>query len=584
MSDRVVTTLDLISGLGLQMSDRRCSEVIHVRVLELLLPQHWPASIHPQSNGGLLAAETAMAVAPRGTPRASCNPEWELVVLGKLKWNLAAVTPNDFIEHIMRKLPLPKEKLTLIRKHVQTFIALCATGPPTPHMGNKSGLLRKHVCGVRLSAVSLQRAAICSGHWVSLSAGNQWRNPHSQGGSLLDQIESCGKTSNMLKYDLMWRKRERVKGIMGEGVSMLLFGAGDNEIQSSPSVSSLWPRSPVFSRAVPGERSTELHYREDRCEPKEEKETKGRPYISYAEACKGQRSGRRGIMRGETSSLREIMLDPSPPPTHQASFTSCKQGSLGAPSSQSVHAKNRTGPVQSGAGSQLLRMFIQCYQTHPLQTPPPHHPSPLPLKKAERWTQAEMKAAGSCECCFLPRQPGPPACCSSLSASWLWLGCVEPLEIERENGLLKAQAASTVHQRLITGCRAAPHACARGLPRPTGSSFLKFCKSAWCPVPHSDNSVSAHRWPGNRGMVVGVQKDGGGRPFLQLLENDVQQKRGPLLPPYSPPQNPTASPPSLCAARRVESVSAQRDEVMTPDNGATLSCSPRSGLPVAALN
>uniref|UniRef100_A0A8C7R778 Cyclin D2, a n=1 Tax=Oncorhynchus mykiss TaxID=8022 RepID=A0A8C7R778_ONCMY len=54
--------------------------------------------------------------------------EWELVVLGKLKWNLAAVTPNDFIEHIVRKLPLPKDKLALIRKHVQTFIALCATG------------------------------------------------------------------------------------------------------------------------------------------------------------------------------------------------------------------------------------------------------------------------------------------------------------------------------------------------------------------------------------------------------------------------------------------------------------------------
>uniref|UniRef100_A0A671Q857 Cyclin-like domain-containing protein n=1 Tax=Sinocyclocheilus anshuiensis TaxID=1608454 RepID=A0A671Q857_9TELE len=36
--------------------------------------------------------------------------EWELVVLGKLKWNLAAVTPNDFIEHIMRKLPLPEDK------------------------------------------------------------------------------------------------------------------------------------------------------------------------------------------------------------------------------------------------------------------------------------------------------------------------------------------------------------------------------------------------------------------------------------------------------------------------------------------
>ncbi|KAM4819786.1 G1/S-specific cyclin-D2 [Thomomys bottae] len=53
--------------------------------------------------------------------------EWELVVLGKLKWNLAAVTPHDFIEHILRKLPQPQEKLLLIRKHAQTFIALCAT-------------------------------------------------------------------------------------------------------------------------------------------------------------------------------------------------------------------------------------------------------------------------------------------------------------------------------------------------------------------------------------------------------------------------------------------------------------------------
>ncbi|KAK2534874.1 Ccnd2 [Columba guinea] len=53
--------------------------------------------------------------------------EWELVVLGKLKWNLAAVTPHDFTEHILRKLPLPKDKLLLIRKHAQTFIAVCAT-------------------------------------------------------------------------------------------------------------------------------------------------------------------------------------------------------------------------------------------------------------------------------------------------------------------------------------------------------------------------------------------------------------------------------------------------------------------------
>lgn len=53
--------------------------------------------------------------------------EWELVVLGKLKWNLAAVTPHDFVEPILRRLPQDNEKLPLIRKHAQTFIALCAT-------------------------------------------------------------------------------------------------------------------------------------------------------------------------------------------------------------------------------------------------------------------------------------------------------------------------------------------------------------------------------------------------------------------------------------------------------------------------
>ena len=54
--------------------------------------------------------------------------DWELVVLGKLKWNMASVIPNDFIDHIIRRLPLPKDKLAMVRKHTQTFIALCATG------------------------------------------------------------------------------------------------------------------------------------------------------------------------------------------------------------------------------------------------------------------------------------------------------------------------------------------------------------------------------------------------------------------------------------------------------------------------
>ncbi|XP_045552943.1 G1/S-specific cyclin-D2 isoform X2 [Salmo salar] len=81
--------------------------------------------------------------------------EWELVVLGKLKWNLAAVTPNDFIEHIVRKLPLPEEKLVLIRKHVQTFIALCATDfnfamyPPSMIA---TGSVGAAICGLQLDS------------------------------------------------------------------------------------------------------------------------------------------------------------------------------------------------------------------------------------------------------------------------------------------------------------------------------------------------------------------------------------------------------------------------------------------------
>uniref|UniRef100_A0A5F8GBT9 G1/S-specific cyclin-D2 n=1 Tax=Monodelphis domestica TaxID=13616 RepID=A0A5F8GBT9_MONDO len=81
--------------------------------------------------------------------------EWELVVLGKLKWNLAAVTPHDFIEHILRKLPLPKDKLLLIRKHAQTFIALCATDfnfamyPPSMIA---TGSVGAAICGLQLDS------------------------------------------------------------------------------------------------------------------------------------------------------------------------------------------------------------------------------------------------------------------------------------------------------------------------------------------------------------------------------------------------------------------------------------------------
>lgn len=49
-------------------------------------------------------------------------------MLEKLKWDLVSVIANDFLPHILHRLPLPADKLELVKKHAQTFIALCATG------------------------------------------------------------------------------------------------------------------------------------------------------------------------------------------------------------------------------------------------------------------------------------------------------------------------------------------------------------------------------------------------------------------------------------------------------------------------
>lgn len=53
---------------------------------------------------------------------------WELLVLSKLKWDMSAVTPHDFFDHILRRLPVDTTAwdVGMIRRHTQTFIALCA--------------------------------------------------------------------------------------------------------------------------------------------------------------------------------------------------------------------------------------------------------------------------------------------------------------------------------------------------------------------------------------------------------------------------------------------------------------------------
>lgn len=52
--------------------------------------------------------------------------DWELLVLSRLKWDLAAITPYEFVGHILRRLPMASGQ-DLIKRHAHTFIGLCAT-------------------------------------------------------------------------------------------------------------------------------------------------------------------------------------------------------------------------------------------------------------------------------------------------------------------------------------------------------------------------------------------------------------------------------------------------------------------------
>jgi cyclin D2 len=54
--------------------------------------------------------------------------EWELIVLRTLKWEISAVTPHDFLEYIISRMPLNNDERRAVRRHAKTFIALCASG------------------------------------------------------------------------------------------------------------------------------------------------------------------------------------------------------------------------------------------------------------------------------------------------------------------------------------------------------------------------------------------------------------------------------------------------------------------------
>ena len=49
---------------------------------------------------------------------------WEILILSKLRWDISAVTPNEFLDQLLTRLKVPKEiDIPMIRKHAQAFVA-----------------------------------------------------------------------------------------------------------------------------------------------------------------------------------------------------------------------------------------------------------------------------------------------------------------------------------------------------------------------------------------------------------------------------------------------------------------------------
>ena len=84
------------------------------------------------------------------------------MVLQALKWDVSSVTPHDFLEHIVRRLPpqLSTDDVDTVRRHALTFSALCTAG--TPHT---DCLHRRRLHSLN----TLRNASLCLSVSLSLS-------------------------------------------------------------------------------------------------------------------------------------------------------------------------------------------------------------------------------------------------------------------------------------------------------------------------------------------------------------------------------------------------------------------------------
>jgi cyclin D2 len=80
--------------------------------------------------------------------------DMESTVLQLLKWDLSAIVPNDFLDHVLHRMPFNRCELTIVKKHAQTIAALCATDcefmqtPPSMIACSAIGTALKNLKGV----------------------------------------------------------------------------------------------------------------------------------------------------------------------------------------------------------------------------------------------------------------------------------------------------------------------------------------------------------------------------------------------------------------------------------------------------
>lgn len=60
---------------------------------------------------------------------------FEALILSKLEWSIICVMPQDFLMHILKKLPVDSIGIdtSMVIKHAKTLIALCAIGKSILH-------------------------------------------------------------------------------------------------------------------------------------------------------------------------------------------------------------------------------------------------------------------------------------------------------------------------------------------------------------------------------------------------------------------------------------------------------------------